>query len=709
MKSLSSSLFLSALLLELPPTAAATATGTCAGIATPCGDIYGSRLCSGDDMCGTVYRTCQNVCERQGASGYNSPCACFEELQTCNGSDCDYEVSCFGAPDCSTLANPLDCFATRGCKWYPKGNTPPMSMPNPPSTIIDTDPELFSPRYMDVRTYLIEQGISSEEDLDTNGSPQMRALVFIAEEDSLELSVPTGGLDTVDGYQFMTRYVLVTLFYATTGQLWTFGLNFLSGASVCFWYSVLQYPDLSTELRGVFCDQETEEVRALFLNQNSLEGFLPSELGLLTSLIGMDFDSNMLRSTIPESFEGLTGLETFFASTNELSGEFPAWIGSWPNTTNINLAFNFLQGSLPSTMGDLHELVGLAIDNNFLSGGLDEIFDTSVNTGLRNLEQIYAENNQFTGILGENFLRAATNLQYLDVSDNEFTGEVSSHLFEFPELLVLDLHDNNFDSLPLQFPQNSALGLLALQKCDFKDQRVPSSISNLSGLLHLDLSQNQFTGVIPDEIGDMSSLTYLFLADNGFLPGPIPSWIGGLDLEELSLKSNLRTGTIPSFLGGLSNLVLLDLDNNFLEGEIPESLGLLNDLQVLLLNRNNLISTIPNSLARLRELRVLYLEGNTELTGDIGPILCDNLWLESNVPIIVADCNLCDPHPGCCSLCCEPGVECNNGTFVPDMDPIWQLGYHRVHFAFNRDDFLDKDRNITSFEEVVVDTSKSAP
>lgn len=182
------------------------------------------------------------------------------------------------------------------------------------------------------------------------------------------------------------------------------------------------------------------------------------------------------------------------------------------------------------------------------------------------------------------------------------------HLFELPGLLVMDLHDNEFDGLPDAIPGNTNLRMVALHKCQFANQAIPPSIANLN-LWHLDLSQNAFTGPIPSEIGSMLSLMYLFLAQNDFSPGPIPSWISGLTvLRELSLKTTRRTGIIPVDLGNLQQLILLDLDNNNLEGEIPASFGSLGGLNILTLNRNNLTGTIPDSFADLNSLSKFFVQ-----------------------------------------------------------------------------------------------------
>lgn len=224
-------------------------------------------------------------------------------------------------------------------------------------------------------------------------------------------------------------------------------------------------------------------------DQNNMEGTFPTEMGLLTSLMNMDFDLNLLRGSIPDSFKALGKLENFFASGNRMTGPIPSWIDSWTAMRNINLSHNLLTGRFPSTLGNLPAMEGLALDNNLLTNNLDGIFDSNLVPGFRNLEQFYLENNQFTGTLSENFMKDMSKIAYLDISDNMFSGSIPSHLFEYPELLVLDLHDNDFTTLPSEFQPNDKMGLLALQKCKFANQAIPPTISNLKSLQHLDVSQ----------------------------------------------------------------------------------------------------------------------------------------------------------------------------------------------------------------------------
>ena len=452
--------------------------------------------------------------------------------------------------------------------------------------------------------------------------------------------------ESPQGYEFMLRYIMLVLYYSTKGPRWSYDLNFAKeNNSICSWYFWLTYVDMSTEIRGVECNPETATIVALRLRkfssttfmglfvppmdcsvssdlcymlyifltvvaQNNLEGTLPAELGLLTTLKHLDINFNLLQGSLPETFQALTRLETLQLSGNSLNGTLPPWLDSLGALRKLHFDQNFLNGTLPETLANLEHLQDLALDSNRFTGTVDRIFDaTGTNIsffGLQKLETFYADNNWFTGSLGDHFLQKSLQLRHLDISDNLLSGVIPPHFFRYPALTVLDLHDNDFDTMPTEFPVNTNLTLLALQRCKFANQSIPSSISSLQALQYLDLSMNEYTGDIPSQIADLTSLTYMFLAENSFFPGPIPSWLERMSsLTELSLKTTQRTGTIPADLFGtqLADLVLLDLDNNRLTGSIPESFGKLWNLQYLLLNRNELTGALPESFVTLGNIR----------------------------------------------------------------------------------------------------------
>ena len=136
----------------------------------------------------------------------------------------------------------------------------------------------------------------------------------------------------------------------------------------------------------------------------------------------------------------------------------------------------------------------------------------------------------------------------------------------------------------------------------------------------MDLRNNELTGPIPSQLGQLTQLRVLELEHNQ-LTGPIPSQLGQLlQLGELELEHNQLTGPIPSELGQLTQLRVLELFNNELTGPIPPELGQLSRLEELDLRNNELTGPIPSQLGQLTQLRVLELFNN-ELTGPIPPEL----------------------------------------------------------------------------------------
>ena len=138
---------------------------------------------------------------------------------------------------------------------------------------------------------------------------------------------------------------------------------------------------------------------------------------------------------------------------------------------------------------------------------------------------------------------------------------------------------------------------------------IPPEIGNLTNLTDLNLSYNQLTGSIPSEIGNLTNLIYLNLYDNQ-LTGEIPPEIGNLiNLTDLRLYENQLSGEIPSEIGNLTNLTRLDLNWNKLTGKIPSEIGNLTNLTRLLLSTNQLTGKIPRQVCDLIEGNHLGITG----------------------------------------------------------------------------------------------------
>ena len=95
---------------------------------------------------------------------------------------------------------------------------------------------------------------------------------------------------------------------------------------------------------------------------------------------------------------------------------------------------------------------------------------------------------------------------------------------------------------------------------------------------------------------DNGRVTWLLLRDNQ-LSGELPAELGNLaDLEVLDLGDNQLSGELPRELGNLANLRQLRLGNNQLSGELPSEFGNLSNLESLYLHNNQFIGCVPGSL-----------------------------------------------------------------------------------------------------------------
>ncbi|WOH06710.1 hypothetical protein DCAR_0626138 [Daucus carota subsp. sativus] len=228
-------------------------------------------------------------------------------------------------------------------------------------------------------------------------------------------------------------------------------------------------------------------------------------------------------------------------SSNGLQGPIPVGFGNMVNLRNLSLASNAIDGKIPESFGKMTSLTNLFLSNNMLQGNIPESFGRN----LGRLQWLDLSENNFDGDL-EEFLKglfdgegATRSLETLRLGNNKLTGSLPD-ITKFPSLKTFWLRGNQLNG------------------------SFPKSFSQVSTLVFLDLAKNRITGTLPD-LTYFKSLKKLDLSNNQ-LHGKLPKSISQLhDLELLDVSSNLLKDTVSeAHLSNLSNLKVLHLAYNSL-------------------------------------------------------------------------------------------------------------------------------------------------
>ncbi|KAK1412429.1 hypothetical protein QVD17_33674 [Tagetes erecta] len=351
---------------------------------------------------------------------------------------------------------------------------------------------------------------------------------------------------------------------------------------------------------------------------------IPSRIGSFASLKYLNLSNSGFSGQIPGKLSQLTRLETldlsslFSFGTHSLRLKNPSLATLVQNLTQLrglyldNVDISWQKSdwgqSLSSSVPNLEVL---SLSNCHISGPLDDSLQK-----LQSLSVIHLALNNLSAPLPD-FFANFKNLTVMNLAACNLIGTFPGKVLRLQNLQILDLTLNNnlYGSLP-DFPISMSLKSLVLSFTNFSGV-IPESIGNLKNLSRIELIKTNFNGQIPKSIQNLTKLEYIDLASNNFI-GQIPSFQMCKNLTHVDLSRNSLSGMIPSsHFQDLENLVSLDLRFNDFNGSIPSSLFSLQNLQQIQLSNNNFGGLLANfTNPSLSSLVILDLSSN-KLDGEI--------------------------------------------------------------------------------------------
>lgn len=334
---------------------------------------------------------------------------------------------------------------------------------------------------------------------------------------------------------------LVQFYKETDGENWRWNAGWLNDP--------LEY------WRGVKVETINGKKRVVELRLGAvdLRGDIPAVLGQLSELRVLDLKWNeRLTGSIPEELYDLRKLEVLNLRMTSITGELSPKIGQWVEMDTLNLrTFTFQQevypyvrnkalmtGKLPKEIGQLKKMRYLDLGRQGFSGELPEEIGNCVA-----LEEIDTELCKFSGELPSS-MRNLKNLNNLCLSYNQFSGKFPTWIAELVSLERLWLNYNNFEGF------------------------IPENIAKLPHLWDLELAHNKLSGQLPKTLASMEALRSISLGYNQ-LEGDFMNVLAPLldgTLYEVDLSYNNFTGIVPDPVVYPTPLVL---KGNKLTGSVP--------------------------------------------------------------------------------------------------------------------------------------------
>lgn len=253
----------------------------------------------------------------------------------------------------------------------------------------------------------------------------------------------------------------------------------------------------------------------------------------------------------PTAHSNISSLEILDLSSNRVDTINPAyWFWDVRTIRELQLGRNQITGPFPAAIGSMTSLEVLTLGGNYITGVKSEMMKNFCN--LRWLELWSNEINQDMAEFMEGLPRCTkSSLQTLDLSATNITGGIPSWINHWSNLRSLQLSANKLEGL------------------------IPLEIGKMTNLSTLYLDNNQLNGSVSEEhFASLASLEDIDLSYNSIHITINSDWVPPFSLYQALFARSKMGPHFPLWLKGQSNVYFLDISDAGITDNLPDWFGL---------------------------------------------------------------------------------------------------------------------------------------
>eukprot|EP00735_Rhodelphis_limneticus_P000215 TRINITY_DN1033_c0_g1::TRINITY_DN1033_c0_g1_i1::g.30006::m.30006 TRINITY_DN1033_c0_g1::TRINITY_DN1033_c0_g1_i1::g.30006 ORF type:complete len:2241 (+),score=612.32,sp/Q54T82/Y1931_DICDI/26.07/8e-75,sp/Q54T82/Y1931_DICDI/22.35/4e-15,LRR_8/PF13855.1/4.5e+03,LRR_8/PF13855.1/20,LRR_8/PF13855.1/0.11,LRR_8/PF13855.1/7.3e-05,LRR_8/PF13855.1/6.6e+03,LRR_8/PF13855.1/87,LRR_8/PF13855.1/26,LRR_8/PF13855.1/2.9e-05,LRR_8/PF13855.1/0.0011,LRR_4/PF12799.2/7.9e+03,LRR_4/PF12799.2/0.039,LRR_4/PF12799.2/0.15,LRR_ len=353
-----------------------------------------------------------------------------------------------------------------------------------------------------------------------------------------------------------------------------------------------------------------------------------SEWPISSNVLKIDLNqNNMVCDSLPFDFSTFTGLKTLNLGENNLAS-LQGWQLSedeqvFPSSlTTLILSETGMVGSIPDWFENLQSLVLLNMGSrtqpfSYFARGL----------------YLPSLSNQIEG--SPSVLGSIPSLKYLNLAYNTLSDAFPEEFCQLTSLVDLNMDGsgNEVDTfiIPDCVGDMQALSYLAYMASGLSGS-IPESMGTLSNLHNVFMPSNSLSGTVPESVWCNYPFMQEFIIAENKLVGTVPECIGDLGMYNypvgilvFSIYSNQFTGSLPDTIGNHPSMWFISVSNQALTGTIPKTLSKVTGMNQFYWEYTSVNDTWPTFLYNMAvNLNVLKLTGNN-LRGTV-PALTEAHW-----------------------------------------------------------------------------------